>query len=99
MAAQPEKFRNVPSFLKVLLFVVVCSEYENNSLVVEISKLMFEMKRYSKYHVILQMLPEYGFKLTDYYPKAFGKDNSYFRLEFPDMPEMIKVLWVFCRGH
>ncbi len=99
MAAQPERFRNAPCFLRVLLFVVVSSEYENDSLAVDISKFKTEMRRYNKYHTILQMLPEYGFKLTGYNPKAFGKDSNYFYLTFPDMPEMIKVLWVFCRGH
>ncbi|MCL2361678.1 MAG: hypothetical protein FWC73_07695 [Defluviitaleaceae bacterium] len=50
----------------------------------------------SKYHLILSRLVDFGFTISDFNGKPFGKTINSFTVEYPDMPELIDTLKTFC---
>ena len=87
-----------------LLRLCQCGVLENHSLIVSAEQFKNACKKgqgavsnpIPKYELILSRLTDFGFTFSDFSDKPFAKTVDTFTVEYPDAPEIIDTLKIYC---
>ena len=87
-----------------LLRLCQCGRVENHQLIVSAESFRSAIKNAQgavsnavpKYELILSRLTDFGFVISDFTGKPFGKTVGSFTIEYPDTPEMIDTIKTYC---
>ena len=81
-----------------------CGEIQNKQLIVSLPKFKEIIKKaegngvspVAKYEFILSRLVDFGFIISNFTGKPFNKTLESFTVEYPDTPELISTIKIFC---
>ncbi|MCL2199043.1 MAG: hypothetical protein FWB80_08985 [Defluviitaleaceae bacterium] len=99
------KSRNSVNRLPDTLFrLAQCGEIHNKQLIVSLPTFKEVIKKaegngvspVTKYELILLRLVDFGFVISNFTGKPFAKTLESFTVEYPDSPELINTLKIFC---
>ena len=87
-------------FVNTLSGLTQCGEVQNHQLIVTASTFKNILKKgqgtvinpVPKYELILSRLIDFGFVISDFNGKPFGKNIESFTIEYPDYPDMIDTI-------
>jgi len=91
-------------FVDTLSRLAACGELQNHQLIVSVPAFKEAIKKSQsmvsgpvpKYELILSRLVDFGFVISDFDGKPFGKTLESFTVEYPDMPEIIDTIKIYC---
>jgi len=89
--------KSINRVFETLYCFVACGEIQNYQIVVSLDKFKAAIKKggVSRYELVLSQLVNFGFSISDFHGKAFGKDIQYFVVEYPDYPELVETIKQF----
>lgn len=99
-----EGYRTIHRFADVLSNLSRCGELKGHQLIVRAEEFRIANKRGSglvsgpvpKYELIFSRLVSFGFVISDFTGKPFGKNVEFFTIEYPDYPEMMDTIKTYC---
>ena len=99
-----DSYRTIHRLADTLSRLVQCGEVKKHQLVVQAEAFKREIKKgqgavsgaVPKYELILSRLVDFGFSVSGFDGKPFGKNIETFTVEYPGFPEMIDTIATYC---
>jgi len=97
-------YRSIHRFVDTLSNFSRCGEVKNHQLIVSAPLFKESMRKrhgavsnpVSKYELILSRLVDFGFVISDFDGKPFGKTVESFIVEYPEYPDIIDTMKTYC---
>lgn len=97
-------YRTIHRFVDTLSCLSCCGELKDHRLVVDAESFRSVVKTGAgqasgsvpKYELIFSRLVAFGFNISDFEGKAFGKNTETFTVSYPEHPELIDTIKAYC---
>ena len=97
-------YRTIHRFVDTLSNLSNCSELKNHQLIVDAEEFKKAIKKGTglvsgsvpKYELIFSCLVDFGFTISDFEGRPFGKKVECFIVGYPDCPEMMDTIKIYC---
>ena len=97
-------YRTIHRFADTLSNLARCGELKDHKMIVDVGEFKKAVKKGAglvsgpvpKYELILSRLVDFGFDISDFSGKPFGKNAEAFTVGYPDFPEMIDTIKSYC---
>ena len=97
-------YRSIHRFVDTLSNLSRCGEIKNQQLIVSAPAFREEIRKghsfgsspVSKYELVLSKLVDFGFVISDFDGKPFGKTIEFFTVEYPDYPDITDAIKTYC---
>ena len=97
-------YRTIHRFVDTLSNLSNCGELKNHQLIVDAEEFRKAIKKGTglvsgpvpKYELIFSRIVDFGFSVSDWGGKPFGRKVEFFTVEYPDYPEMMDTIKIYC---
>lgn len=90
-----DSYRTIHRFLDTVNALFLSGKVDNHILTVDNAIFMVNVKKVSRYGLILSKLIEFGFCISKFNGKTVDKNTHFFAVEYPDNPYIIDALGTY----
>ncbi|MCL2065426.1 MAG: hypothetical protein FWG98_13795 [Candidatus Cloacimonetes bacterium] len=99
-----QSYKKLCRYANTLERLAICGELKNNQLIINTERFVNILRKWIGYHsspvvkyeLILSKLQDFGFVISDFSGKPFTKKIEFFTVDYPDYPDMIDALKLYC---